>query len=62
MTPDGEVVWEYVNPYFVQTPPVPIFALNAVFRAYRYTAEEIARANERIASLEPSAAPALSGD
>jgi hypothetical protein len=44
VTPDGEVVWEYVNPYFVQTPPVPIFALNAVFRAYRYTAEEIARA------------------
>src|SRR6516164_7712293 len=37
--PEGAVVWEYVNPYFGGSPPT-----NQVFRAYRYTAEEIARA------------------
>ena len=45
VTTDGQVVWEYVNPHFVppagepEGPPA-----NAVFRAYRYSAEEIARA------------------
>jgi len=39
VTPEGAVVWEYVNPYFGGSPPT-----NQVFRAYRYTAEEIARA------------------
>ena len=43
---DGEIVWEYVNPFFGR----PFFAgspdtqANLVFRALRYSAEEIARA------------------
>ena len=41
VTRDGEIVWEYINPFFGgpangQT--------NAVFRALRYSAEEIDRA------------------
>jgi hypothetical protein len=41
VTPAGEVVWEYVNPYFGDSPQG---VHNAVFRAFRYSAEEIARA------------------
>jgi hypothetical protein len=37
------VVWEYVNPYFGGT-PLPQEQTNQVFRAYRYTAAEIAKA------------------
>jgi hypothetical protein len=37
----GDVVWEYVNPYFGGPPNAQT---NAVFRVYRYTAEEIATA------------------
>ena len=46
VTKDGEIVWEYVNPFFGR----PFFAGspdtqgNLVFRALRYSAEEIARA------------------
>lgn len=46
VTRDGEVVWEYVSPFF----GTPLFGgregseSNQVFRAYRYSAEEIARA------------------
>jgi uncharacterized protein (UPF0248 family) len=46
VTKEGEVVWEYVNPFF----GTPLFGgrkgseSNQVFRAYRYTEEEIARA------------------
>jgi len=46
VTQDGEIVWEYVNPFFGK----PFFAGapstegNLVFRALRYSAEEIARA------------------
>jgi hypothetical protein len=41
VTAGGELVWEYVNPYFEG----PANAQNnRVFRAYRYSAEEIARA------------------
>jgi hypothetical protein len=43
VTPEGAVVWEYVNPYFGGSPQ-PQEQTNQVFRAYRYTAEEIARA------------------
>ena len=32
-TPDHEVVWEYINPYFRS--PAPGFAMNMVYRAYR---------------------------
>ena len=41
VTPEGDVVWEYVNPYFGGPPNAQS---NAVFRVYRYTAEEISRA------------------
>jgi hypothetical protein len=41
VTRDGEIVWEYVNPFFGG----PAHAqTNAVFRALRYNAEDIARA------------------
>ena len=41
VTGAGEVVWEYVNPYFSG----PAHALlNQVFRAYRYSAQDIERA------------------
>jgi hypothetical protein len=46
VTVDGKIVWEYVNPFFGR----PFFAGppntegNLVFRALRYSAEEIARA------------------
>jgi hypothetical protein len=41
VTRDGDVVWEYVNPYFGTRQNLVV---NAVQRAYRYTAEEIAKA------------------
>jgi uncharacterized protein (UPF0248 family) len=46
VTKEGEIVWEYVNPFFGK----PFFGgppgseSNQVFRAVRYTADEIARA------------------
>jgi uncharacterized protein (UPF0248 family) len=46
VTKDGEIVWEYVNPYFGK----PLFGgpptseSNQVFRALRYSAAEISRA------------------
>ena len=39
MTPSGEVVWEYVNPYF--EPNIFGFDSNMVFRAYFYTPEQV---------------------
>jgi hypothetical protein len=37
VTPDKEVVWEYISPYFTpQTDPGPMAGNNNVFRAYRY--------------------------
>ena len=44
VTPAGEVVWEYVNPIFGPASAPPGAQQNLVFRAYRYTAEEIAMA------------------
>jgi len=44
VTPEGDVVWEYVNPYFGPSALPPKLQINNVFRAYRYTAEEITRA------------------
>jgi outer membrane protein assembly factor BamB len=45
VTPAYEVVWEYVNPYFVANPQQPDAPpANRVFRAYRYSADEIERA------------------
>jgi hypothetical protein len=37
-TAEGEIVWEYVSPYFEMGPA------NPVFRAYRYSVEEVDRA------------------
>jgi hypothetical protein len=50
VTPAGDVVWEYVNPNFGPGVPNPEgnivrpAEINPVFRAYRYSAEEIERA------------------
>ena len=41
VTAEGEIVWEYVNPYFGIRQN---FVVNAVQRAYRYSAEDIAKA------------------
>ena len=38
---NGELIWEFVNPYFGEGPSGPN---NRVFRAYRYSKEELARA------------------
>jgi len=43
VTTDGEVVWEYVNPYFCVEAGRP-GVNNWVFRAFRYTPEQIERA------------------
>lgn len=39
VTPEGEVVWEYVNPYFA--PNVFGYDINMVFRAFFYTPDQI---------------------
>ena len=44
VTPGGDAVWEYVNPHFGPATTAPKGQTNNVFRAYRYSAEEIARA------------------
>jgi hypothetical protein len=44
VTPECETVWEYVNPYFGPSSAAPAAQNNMVFRAYRYSADEIARA------------------
>jgi hypothetical protein len=46
VSPEGEVVWEYVNPYFAPATAPPKSQYNNVFRVYRYTAEEVERARE----------------
>ena len=43
VTAGGEVVWEYVNPFFGERPDGPT---NNLFRAYRYSEEEIERARQ----------------
>jgi hypothetical protein len=43
VTSDGQVVWEYVNPHFFVEPGRPGLN-NWVFRAFRYTPDEIERA------------------
>jgi hypothetical protein len=44
VTSDGEVVWEYVNPFFGPADLPARRQINNVFRVYRYSEEEIARA------------------
>ncbi len=49
VTRDGLIVWEYVNPFFARPagqPDAPVH--NSVFRAYRYSREEIAMAEAAI--------------
>jgi outer membrane protein assembly factor BamB len=48
VTPAGEVVWEFVNPYFVPRNGPPRTQTNSVFRVYRYTEEEVARARKAV--------------
>ncbi len=44
VTPEGEVVWEYVNPHFCATSDEPDALIsNRVFRCYRYGADVIER-------------------
>ena len=45
VTPEGELVWEYVNPHFPMPSPDEA-PNNSVFRAFRYSPEEIERARE----------------
>jgi len=45
VTAGGEVVWEYVSPFFFDEPGRPGLN-NWVFRAFRYTADEIATARQ----------------
>ena len=45
VTRDGEIVWEYVNPFFGGPPHAET---NEVFRALRYSGEEIARAEATV--------------
>ena len=40
VTPEGEVVWEYINPYFADG---PLGVSNDVFRAEHYAPGAIAR-------------------
>jgi hypothetical protein len=48
VTPAGEVVWEYVNPYFGPATVTPGRQTNNVFRIYRYTEDQIARARKAV--------------
>src|SRR5713101_7705899 len=48
VTSDGDVVWEYVNPYFGPASEPAKAQNNNVFRVYRYTDEEIARARAAV--------------
>ena len=46
VTPDGEVVWEYVIPFFAEYPDAETRAYspgqqNSVFRSYRYTPDQV---------------------
>lgn len=49
VTSEGDVVWEYVNPYFGPASAPAKAQNNNVFRVHRYTEEEIARAKKTAA-------------
>ena len=42
VTPGGDVVWEYVSPYFGPAAAPDKVQSNMIFRAYRYSQDEIA--------------------
>jgi hypothetical protein len=46
VSPEGEMVWEYVNPYFGPGNADPKSQYNTAFRVYRYTEEEVERARK----------------
>jgi hypothetical protein len=48
VTPSGDVVWEYVNPYFGPANRPAQKQTNNVFRVYRYTQEELDRARRAL--------------
>jgi len=48
VTPAGEVVWEYVNPYFGPANAAAGRQMNNVFRVYRYTEDEVAKPRKAI--------------
>lgn len=48
VTSEGEVVWEYVNPYFGPATAPPKEQSNDVFRVYRYSEDEIAKARAAV--------------
>jgi Arylsulfotransferase (ASST) len=48
VTSEGDVVWEYVNPYFSPATGPAKAQNNHVFRVYRYTEEEVARARKAV--------------
>lgn len=48
VTTEGEVVWEYVNPYFGPATAPPKKQSNDVFRVYRYSEDEIAKARRAV--------------
>lgn len=48
VTGDGDIVWEYVNPRFGPATAPEKMQQNGVFRAYRYSEEEIGRARSRV--------------
>ena len=39
VTPKGEILWNYINPFFVPDDAPRGAGSNAVFRAYRYAAD-----------------------
>ena len=41
VTPDGRIVWEYISPYYSETPMLG--PNNWVFRAFRYSREDVQR-------------------
>lgn len=47
VTPGGEVVWEYVNPYFGPETAAAAKQMNNVFRVYRHSEDEIAKVRSR---------------
>ena len=48
VTTGGDVVWEYVNPYFGPATEPPKNQFNNVFRVYRYSEDEIAKARRAV--------------
>ncbi|KAF1732402.1 hypothetical protein CRV24_008596 [Beauveria bassiana] len=59
VTPDGYVCWEYVNPHFAPYPDTETARIfpgdsNALFRAYRYSLDEIPWLKQRLGHSEQS--------